>query len=212
MPVFDTWWKIAILIGSLGLVRLGFHYARWMRDSARKGAIEFLDSALLALALVFFLLRPFVLQAYFIPSDSMLPTLHQGDRILVLKFPYRFRDPKRQEIVVFRAPPKASNGAKKDFIKRVIGLGGEQIAVHRDKATGETAVFINGKPLREKYLFEPMGYDYQPRKIPRGMLFVMGDNRNDSNDSHHWGYLPRRNLEGKAVLRFWPPGRISLIH
>jgi len=211
MPVFDSWWKIAILIGSLAVIRVGFHYAKWMRDSARKGAIEFLDSALLALALVFFLLRPFVLQAYFIPSDSMLPTLHRGDRILVLKFPYRFRDPKRQEIVVFRAPPAAANGAKKDFIKRVIGLGGDQIAVRYDKTTGDNEVFINGKPLKEDYIFEPMDYKYDLTKVPRGMLFVMGDNRNDSNDSHHWGFLPRRNLEGKAVLRFWPPNRISLV-
>jgi len=212
MPLFDAWWKIAILIGSLGLVRLSVHYAKWMRQSARKGAIEFLDSALLALVLVFFLIRPFLLQAYYIPSDSMLPALHRGDRIIVLKFTYRLREPKRKEIVVFRAPPAAAHGDKKDFIKRVMGLGGETIAVRYNNKSGHNQLFVNGKPVKEPYLREPMAYEYPPTRVPRAMLFVMGDNRNDSNDSHKWGFLPRRNLEGKAVLRFWPPSRLGLVH
>jgi signal peptidase I len=209
MPLFDTWWKIAILIGSLAVLRIGAQYLKWVRESARKGAIEFLDSALLALLLVFLLIRPFIMQAYWIPSDSMLPTLHRGDRILVLKFTYRLREPKRKEIVVFRAPPAAANGAKKDFIKRVIAVGGDTIAVRDNEKTGQKQVFINGKPVNEPFIREPMTYPYGPTRVPRGKLFVMGDNRNDSNDSHHWGFLPRPNLEGKAVLRFWPLTRIG---
>ena len=211
MPILDTWWKIAILIGSLGLLRLGFRYATWVSESARKGAIEFLDSALLALLLVFFLIRPFIVQAYFIPSDSMVPTLHRGDRILVLKFTYRLRDPKRGEIVVFRAPPAAANGAKKDFIKRVMGLGGETVAVEHQPKLAENLLVVDDKPMKEPYIREPMAYEFSERRIPKGALFVMGDNRNDSNDSHRWGFLPRRNLEGKAVLRFWPPARTGLV-
>jgi len=212
MAVLDTWWKVAILIGALGLLRLGFQYAKWVREATRKGAIEFLDSALLALLLVFLLIRPFIIQAYYIPSDSMVPTLQRNDRILVLKFMYLLRDPRRGDIVVFRAPPAASNGTKKDFIKRVIGLGGDTISVHYDEKSEQNVLFVNGKPLREPYLREPMAYQYPPTRVPQGMLFVMGDNRNDSNDSSKWGFLPRRNLEGKAVLRFWPPGRVGLVH
>ncbi|MCC6445075.1 MAG: signal peptidase I [Armatimonadetes bacterium] len=168
---------------------------------------EVLESALIAIVLVFLIIRPYVVQAFYIPSGSMHPTLLERDRILVNKFVYRFREPKRGDVVVFKAPSQASpDGREKDFIKRVVGLPGDTLEV-RDGAT-----YINGKPLREPYIEEPPYYVYPPYQIPQGMLFVMGDNRNDSNDSHSWGPLERSRILGKALVVFWPFSRAGLIH
>lgn len=171
-----------------------------------KSMAEVVESAMIAIALVFLLIRPFVVQAFFIPSPSMSPTLMEGDHILVNKLIYRFREPKAGEIIVFRAPPEASNdGVEKDFIKRLVAVPGDVIEVR------DGQLYRNDVPASEPYLEEKMGYSLKPTRIAEGRLYVLGDNRNDSRDSHWWGQLERKRVIGKAMFRFWPPRRFGSI-
>ena len=159
----------------------------------------------LCLALV---IRTFVAEPRYIPSDSMLPTLHTGDRLVVEKISYLFHPPQFGDIIVFQPPIELQRrGYPKDqaFIKRVIGKPGEIITVADGK------VYLNGQPLQEDYIAEPPNQPFPPVQVPSDEFFVMGDNRNDSNDSRYWGFLPRKNIIGRAVFRFWPFNRIGLI-
>lgn len=165
---------------------------------------------LLLIALVLALvLRIFVAEPRFIPSESMIPTLLEGDRIVVEKVSYRFAPPEPGDIVVFKAPePLQEIGFGKDeaLIKRVVAVPGQVVAVHNGQ------VVVDGQPLAESYIAEPIAYELLPYPIPEGTVFVMGDNRNNSNDSHVWGALPLDRLVGRAVFRFWPPDRIGGIN
>lgn len=164
---------------------------------------------LLAIALgLALLIRLFVAEPRFIPSDSMLPTLKIGDRLVVEKVSYRLHPPERGDIIVFE-PPQAlqERGYLPDqaFIKRVIGQPGQQIEVHNGR------VYADGQPLPEPYILQPPKYDWGPAIVPNDQYFVMGDNRNNSNDSHVWGFLPRQNIIGRAFFRFWPFDRFGLV-
>lgn len=150
-------------------------------------------------------IRTFVAEARYIPSGSMLPTLEINDRLVVEKISYRFNPPQRGDIVVFW-PPEAlfPAGERRDaFIKRVIGLPGDTIEIT------EGTVFVNGEPLEEDYIQAPPDYTWGPETVPDESYLVLGDNRNSSYDSHSWGYVPRDNIIGRAVVRFWPPNRIG---
>jgi signal peptidase I len=152
------------------------------------------------------LLRIFVAEPRYIPSDSMFPTLEVGDRLVVEKVSYRFADPHRGDIIVFQPPKQLQiQGYEKDqaFIKRIIGEPGQTVAVRDGK------VYINNTALAESYIAEPPNYSLEPVKIPAGSVFVMGDNRNNSNDSHVWGFLPQDNIIGRAIFRFYPFNRIG---
>ena len=152
-------------------------------------------------------IRTFVAEPRYIPSDSMLPTLEQGDRLVVEKISYHFHPPERGDIVVFEPPLQLQmQGYDKDqaFIKRVIGTSGQIVAVLNG------TVYLDNQPLREDYIFESPNYNLEPVRVPQGQLFVMGDNRNNSNDSHIWGFLPQKNIIGRAVFRFWPLNRIGI--
>ncbi|QDZ38521.1 signal peptidase I [Euhalothece natronophila Z-M001] len=154
------------------------------------------------------LIRVFIAEPRYIPSDSMLPTLEIGDRIVVEKVSYYFQSPQQQDIVVFNPSEiLESFGYDSDqaFIKRVIGEGENTLAVK------EGQVYINGEVIEEPYIKEPPNYELPPLTVPRGKLFVLGDNRNNSNDSHIWGFLPKENVIGRAVFRFWPPDRVGFI-
>src|SRR3990172_7787926 len=125
---FDSPWKIAALILTVATARA--LWGVWKRAPARNFMLELLDSGLIAFALVFLIIRPAVVQAFYIPSESMLPTLRENDRILVNKFLYRLNPPQRGDVIVFNAPPWAlgsNNGEHKDYIKRLIGLAGDRI-------------------------------------------------------------------------------------
>jgi signal peptidase I len=164
-------------------------------------------------------IKTWVVNPYRIPSASMEPTLHcarpaQGcesrfsDRVLANRLIYRFRDPRRGEIVVFKVPDRAraACGAGGVFVKRIIGLPGEVLA-ERDGY-----VYIDGKKLAEPYV-RPGRRDlqsYKAVKIARGHYFMMGDNRSSSCDSRRWGTVPRKSLIGKVSVTYWPPDRISL--
>ena len=164
---------------------------------------------LVAIALVLALLiRIFVAEPRYIPSNSMLPTLHIGDRLVVEKVSYLFQSPQKGDIVVFEPPEHLQSlGYRKDqvFIKRIIGKPGQIVSVNNGK------VYINEQPLSEDYIAEPPAYQLVPVQIPQNEFFVMGDNRNDSNDSHVWGFLPKQNIIGRAVFRFFPFDRIGLV-
>src|SRR5215211_5950936 len=167
------------------------------------GALEYLVILLVSFALVFGFVRPFVMEAFWIPSGSMIPTLEIGDRVLVNKFIYRFTEPKRGDILVFQSV----DNPNEDLIKRVVGLPGDKIAVRGGK------LFMNGKPQKEPYTNKklPDRSFYAKTTVPKNHVFVMGDNRANSADSRVFGALPEKNIEGEAFLRFWPPDRIGLL-
>jgi len=151
-----------------------------------------------ALAIAF-LLRSFIVEPRFIPSGSMEPTLQIGDRILVDKISLKWQEPQRGDILIFY-PPKspAIEDSSKAYIKRLVGIAGDQIAVQGGK------VYRNGQAMDEEYIAEPIRYSMRPVTVPQGYYWMMGDNRNFSNDSHVWGFLPKQNVIGKASLRFFP--------
>ena len=164
-------------------------------------------TVLIALALAF-LIRVFVAEPRYIPSESMFPTLETGDRLVIEKVAYKFHPPAKGDIVVFQPPTKLrllGYEPNQAFIKRAIATAGETVAVQ------DGVVYINNEPQSEKYIAAPPEYDLLPVTVPAGQLFVMGDNRNNSNDSHVWGFLPTENVIGHAVFRFWPFERIGTV-
>jgi signal peptidase I len=181
---------LEILIAVLIVGRIVTKYASLSSDW--KGIInEYLDAIIIAGLTALFLIS-YVVRTFYIPSSSMKPTLLPYDYILVNEFVYRFTEPKRRDIIVFK-PPNRKNAP--DYIKRVIGLENETLEVKDNK------VYINGNPIDEPYIPSDQAPDYQwgPQKIPEGNLFVMGDNRNNSEDSHAWGFLPKKILWEKHL-------------
>ncbi|MEB3285817.1 MAG: signal peptidase I [Candidatus Sericytochromatia bacterium] len=178
---------------------------------AKSKTREYIETLVIAFILAI-VVRTTIAEARYIPSESMLPTLEVGDRLIVEKMTYRFAPVERGDIVVFEAPPRAM-GNGNAFIKRVVGLPGERIDIRGGQ------VYINGDALKEPYILEAPRYpdpDWEALGLPEGRipadsLFVMGDNRNNSQDSHVWGSLPLRNVIGQTVFRFWPPTRLGII-
>lgn len=204
-------WAVALIVVVLGLFWLQL---KKIGDDKKIGHLsvqstrETIESLIIAIILVFGLIRPFIAQAFFIPSPSMEPTLQVGDRLLVNKMVYRFREPKRGDIIVFRAAAYVSqDGKEHDLVKRVIGLPGDKVEVK------DNTLYLNGKRQSANYTMDGDYLDYEmpPVKVQKGRLFVMGDNRNDSYDSHCWGQLERKRVIGKAQLMFWPLNRIGII-
>ncbi len=257
---------IVLIVVILTLLRCALH---WARAAFLRATGEVLESVILAISLVFLILRPFVVQSYFIPSGSMHPTLWEGDHILVNKWSFRTETPARGDVIVFRAPIAASPD-EKEFIKRVVGVPGDVIEVQEGfvevgplrytrqeirQSLGENLsvdqweteeeklpplrlttdalwlgdrrispeefavaaghagdtvlihpgrVLRNGVMLMESYVAEDAQYHMAPCKVPPGELFVMGDNRNLSRDSHEWGTLPTNRIIGRADIVFWP--------
>jgi len=167
------------------------------------GVLEFLVILIVAFALVFGFVRPFVVEAFYIPSGSMIPTLMVGDRVLTNKFIYRFEDPERGDVVVFRSV----EGGNEDLIKRVVGVPGDKISVRNG------ALSVNGERQREPYVNKesPDVNTYNPITVPAGHVFCMGDNRANSRDSRFFGPVPYENIEGEAFVIFWPPSRLGLL-
>ncbi len=139
-----------------------------------------------------------------VPSESMVPTLQVGDRIFVSRDD--LYKPAFGDIVVFEAPPKAIEIVEANpgdlFVKRVVGLPGEQVQVHEGK------LWVNNVPKAESYVTVPTGYEWGPQLVPSQSYFVLGDNRNASADSHVWGFLPEENLIGEAYKIYWPVERV----
>ncbi|NER29851.1 MAG: signal peptidase I [Symploca sp. SIO1C4] len=170
-------------------------------------ARENLQIITIALVIALFI-RAFVAEPRYIPSDSMFPTLEVGDRLVVEKISYLFRPPATGEIIVFNPPPQLQlqgYDQGQAFIKRAIATPGQIVEVKDEK------VYLNGTPLTEEYIAEAPAYRMLPARVPLDQLFVMGDNRNNSNDSHMWGFLPKQNVIGHAFFRFWPLSRIGRV-
>ncbi len=159
---------------------------------------EFAETLLLTL--VIFLTVRVIVQNYKVDGFSMEPSLHDSQYLLVNKLVYPgrfwpgFREPNRGDVIVFRYPGNLSQ----KFIKRIIGLPGEMVEV------GNGVVYIDGEPLDEPYLKERPRYIYPRKTLAPNEYFVLGDNRNNSHDSHVWGPLPRVDLIGEAWVRYWP--------
>lgn len=174
-------------------------------DEGRKGGIRrfFLDAMeTIVLSLVLFLGINSVSARIRIESISMQPTLYAGDFVIVNKIAYTLGIPSRGDVIVFRYPPDPE---REPYIKRIVGLPGDSVQV----ANGE--VLVNGQALSEPYIYAAPVYQGQ-WTVPKGSLFVLGDNRNSSSDSHQWGMVPIGNIIGKAELVYWPPTQWKMLN
>jgi len=160
---------------------------------------EILETGLMTVVVFAFLIT-FVIQGFRVFGSCMEPNLRTGERLIGNKFVYRFGDPGRGDVVVFRFPPEP----KKVFIKRIVALPGETVEIRQG------TVFVNGEALAEPYVRKAAHGDFPPQRVPEGNVFVLGDNRDVSNDSRFWGDLPVKNIQAKAWLRYWPVARMSV--
>jgi signal peptidase I len=168
------------------------------RGSWTRGLLDLLETV--GLAVVLFLVINAVSARVRVDGLSMVPTLQNGEFVLVNRLAYRLGSPTRGDIIVFRSV----NQPDLDLIKRVIGTPGDEVAI------GDGRVIVNGVALIEPYINAEPRYNGH-WSVPAGYLFVLGDNRNDSSDSHAWGLLPIGNVIGKAVVIYWPPTEWAMI-
>jgi signal peptidase I len=155
----------------------------------------------LIMAVILYFLIDAVVGRVRVENISMQPTLHQDQFILVNKLAYRLGSFQRGDIIVFHFP----GDPKEDYIKRVIGLPGETVDIK------EGHVFVNGQLLDETYIAAPPNY-VKSYQVPPDGIFVLGDNRNQSSDSHLWGYVPAGNVVGKALVVYWPIGELKILN
>lgn len=156
---------------------------------------------IISAVLIAWIVKSFIVQPFYIPSNSMIPTLKPQDRVIVNKLIYRVRDPQPGDIVVFIPP----NDSKNDYIKRIIAIEGQSIEVSKGK------VYIDGKLMEEKYVSSWKDRsNYGPVKVKEEHIFVMGDNRPNSFDSRVFGPVKKDKIIGKAMVIYWPPSRINL--
>ncbi len=168
---------------------------------------EFATTALLVLVVVG--VSRFVVQNVQVRGVSMLPTLQNGEYVLVDTLSYRLHGPERGDIIIFHPPVD-----HEDYVKRVIGLPGDLVGVENG------TVYINGRPLPEPYIRMPHTYSWSARRVPPGDIFVLGDNRNVSYDSHLWTndqgqpipFLAINQIVGRAMLSYWPPNDLHLFN
>jgi signal peptidase I len=181
---------------------------------------EWIESIVIALAIAI-VIQTFIVQAFKIPSGSMIPTFQIGDRIFVNKFLYSARvpfvnwrlpildikEPKRGDIIVFVSP----EDPKKDFVKRLIAFGGEKVQIKEGK------ILINGHaleeaPFKDVYYYNAGDYGAESKvvRVPADSYFALGDNSANSRDSRYWGYIPRKNLIGRAMVIYWPLNRMKV--
>ena len=157
------------------------------------------------------IIRTFVVQAFKIPTGSMRPTLIEGDRILVNKFIYRFKSPERGDIIVFKYP----EDTKKDFIKRLIAVGGETVHIIDGNIWVNGVLVDEPEKISQIYYYNkpdtPYGAEDMTIRVPEDNFFVLGDNSASSRDSRYWGFVPKKYLVGKAFLLYWPLTRIRIL-
>ena len=165
-------------------------------EEAKDWVISIVTAVVMAL-----LIRTFIVELYIVDGPSMRPTLQHEERLVVNKFIYKVRNPEKGEILIFKYPRDTS----RDFIKRVIAVGGDTIEIK------EGRVYVNDQMLKEDYILEKTRTEYHKVTVPEGTLFVMGDNRNNSDDSRFAdvGFVPLDLVKGKAVIVFWPLDNIQ---
>ncbi len=158
----------------------------------------------LALAVIIFVVAQRTIQTYEVFMTSMEPNFHEGQRVVVNKVAYFFGEPQRGDVIIFAPPPTISS--EEDFIKRVIGMPGDTVEVKNQ------AVYVNDVKLVEPYVAAAPAYTMAKIEVPKDKYFVLGDNRNYSNDSHNGWYAERDDIRGKAWLSTWPPEEWGIIH
>ena len=156
----------------------------------------------IALTVFIFIVIHFTVQNYLVDGISMQPGLQNGEYVLVNKVAYLFHAPERGDVIVFEWPVDTT----KNLIKRVIGLPGDKLVL-----TGST-VTVDGVTLKESYISSPLNTKGETLTVPPNDYFVIGDNRPDSDDSRYWGFLPRDNIIGKAVMVYWPSSNWQIIN
>ncbi|MDD5427999.1 MAG: signal peptidase I [Candidatus Omnitrophica bacterium] len=192
-----------------------------MKEQTKMVIKEWVESIIIAVILALFI-RTFVVQAFKIPSGSMIPTFQVGDRIFVNKFLYgakvpflnanlpAVRQPARGDIIVFISP----DAPKKDFVKRLIAVGGERVEIKDGKIIVDGKAVEEPSSIRSFYYYN--GGDYgkegQVIDVPKDSYFVLGDNSASSRDSRFWGFVPKKNLLGKAIVIYWPIHRMKTIN
>jgi len=228
---YDSPWFMVSFVGIAVAVKLLAVTCLPRRSALGANIREIADSLIVALLLVFGIVRPFVAEARVIPSSSMKPTLdgderypfYRNDRVMVNKLVYRWSHPRRGEIVVFN-PPRRVSDKKDPMVKRVVGVAGDRLAIR------DHQLYRNGQPVEEPYILQPMSEAFWPpdgteKVVSPGHLFVMGDNRNNSYDArkwtippndlapdaHHVYFLPEANVLGRAEFIFWPPNHVRLL-
>lgn len=152
------------------------------------------------------MIQAYLIKPFQIPSESMVPTIDPGDRILINRLAYRYGDVKRGDIIVFKAP----NDPGTDYVKRVVAVAGDTVEVKRG------GVIVNGEPQIENFT-NPESIDvsnFTMQTVPEGNVFVMGDNRTNSQDGRFWKppWLPVENIIGKGFFTYWPPGRMGTLN
>jgi signal peptidase I len=177
----------------------------WLREKWKNWGEPFVVAAILAI-----LIRTFLLGPYKIPTGSMRMTFLEGDKIFVDKVSYRFRPPRRGDIIVFKYPMDP----KKDFVKRLVGMPGDRIEIKKGKLiVNDTPLEI--APFSEHYYYNRNDWEYgkegQVIDVPAGHYFALGDNSAASSDSRNWGFVPAKNLVGKAFFIWWPLNRVKLV-
>jgi signal peptidase I len=155
----------------------------------------------LVIAVIIFLLLHFSIQNFIVEGHSMQPDLQDGERIFASKVTYYFSEPERGDVIILRLVSEQGT----PLIKRLIALPGDTVAVK------DGAVYINGTKLNEPYIKEPPAYELSERTVPEGEYFFLGDNRNNSSDSHTGWTIPRKNIIAKAWLAYWPPSQWGII-
>lgn len=178
--------------------RLGRLPVDWRR--AGRTLLDFAKTLLVAFLLAQIVMVS-VAQAFQVEQYSMEPTLLPHDRVLVNRLLYRFRDPQRGEIVVLRYP----RDPHRNYIKRVVALPGDLVEIR------DGHLLVNGRTVEEVYISGPPSGSYGPETVPAGSVFVLGDNRNNSEDSRAFGFLAKGQIVGRAALIYWPPQRIRLL-
>ncbi|GAB4547929.1 MAG: signal peptidase I [Anaerolineae bacterium] len=160
---------------------------------------EILETIILTV-IIFFLIQT-VVRNFRVVGTSMEPNLHDSQYLIVDKISYRLGEPQRGDVIVFEPP----NRPGEDYVKRVIGVPGDLVEIQNGQ------VYINGNPLDEPYVVYAGSYSMSPRRVGAGELFVLGDNRNSSSDSHNWGMLSQDKVVGKAWISYWPPSQWGII-
>ena len=195
MFAFQLIFLIALLLAMYGVYRM------LMKSESRSVRLlaNVIGGAMAVLTCVLALfVRPLVIETDVVTSDSMIPTLLVGDHIFVNKLAYKHREPRHGEIVLFTFPSTEPGASEDILVKRVIGLPGDVIEVR------DGSLYRNDQQISEPYIREPMQYALARLRVPEGKLFVLGDNRNVSDDSSIWGFLDRGRLIGRVTIRFWP--------
>jgi len=166
----------------------------------KKSMLRELLETVISAGIIAFIIITFIGQVTVVRGASMEPTLHDRERLIANKISYRFESPERGEIIIFRPPLEI----KRNYIKRIIGVPGDKVEI----ANGE--IFLNDERLEESYVKNGSHENMSPTIVPGNSFFVLGDNRPNSSDSRYWGFVPRKNVVGRAWLVFWPLNRIRM--